>query len=303
MKTAVIMDVQRYSIHDGPGIRTTVFFKGCHMACAWCHNPESQRPEVEMLFYEGRCIGCKSCLALCKRSAHRMDGGQHRVELALCRDCPEMAACAQGCPAGALQLCGQVMDAAQLLERVLADRPFYGKEGGVTCSGGEALLQDEFLMEFLPLCKENGISTCLDTTFNVDWERIEKLLPYVDWILADLKFMDDAAHRRYTGAEGTRTRENLKRLSKLGKRVILRMPLAAGVNDSPEEMEARREFLRTLPNVERVDCFAVTNHGAEKYRALQRQPVFFNRDMDLEALVKRAEDSLELSRTECARER
>lgn len=294
MEKAVIMDIQRFSIHDGPGIRTTVFFKGCHMACAWCHNPESQRMEPEMLFYKERCLGCKSCLSLCKRQAHGFENGVHEVELSKCRGCAEMEACSQSCPAGALRLCGEEMDASQVLSRVMLDRDFYGAEGGVTCSGGEALLQGEFLEEFLPLCKAQGISTCLDTSLNVAWERVERILPWTDLFLADLKFVEEEAHLRYTGKSGKQTIENLRKLSELEKPVILRMPLIAGVNDTPKEAEERKKLLNELSNIRRVDCFAVTGHGAAKYRALQRSFQDFNRGEDPERLAENMRKQMEI---------
>ena len=286
MKKAMIMDIQRYSIHDGPGIRTTVFFKGCHMDCKWCHNPESQRQSSEMLFYEERCIGCGACLSLCHQKAHRIEKGRHRVELALCRECSRMEICAENCPAQAMQMCGREMEAEELLEKVLADRDFYGEEGGVTCSGGEALLQGAFLLEFLSLCKAEGISTCLDTTLNVPWEEVERLLPFTDLFLVDIKFMDPKKHMQYCGTEGILTVENLYRLAKRGKRVILRMPILSGINDTKSEVRERRKLLADLPNVERVDCFAVTGHGAGKYRALQREFIPFHENVDLEKLAR-----------------
>lgn len=292
MKKAVIMDIQRYSIHDGPGIRTTVFFKGCHMSCKWCHNPESQRPEIEMMFYSERCIQCMECFSFCKRKAHRIVNGIHRTDLSLCRNCPRMEACSQSCPAGALRICGQEMETEEVLREVLADRDFYGKEGGVTCSGGEALLQDEFLLEFLPLCKGAGISTCLDTTLNVEWKRIERLLPFVDLFLVDLKFMDPEKHRYFSGTDGHLTAENLYRLSGEGKPVILRMPLLSGINDTKEEADKRKQLIEKLDNIQRVDCFAVTGHGAAKYRALQREFVPFNQGVDPEALAAEMKEKM-----------
>lgn len=279
------MDIQRYSIHDGPGIRTTVFFKGCHMACVWCHNPESQCVEPEMLYYGQRCIGCGSCILFCKRRAHSLEGGIHRVDLSLCRDCDQKEACSSICPPEALKLCGRRMTAEQVLTRVLKDRDFYGAEGGVTCSGGEALLQSGFLEEFLPLCKEKGISTCMDTTLNVDWKYVECLLSWTDLFLVDIKFMVNEKHIRYTGKDGRRSVENLLRLSDREIPVILRMPLAAGLNDNGEEAAARRKLLGRLKNVQRVDCFAVTNHGLGKYRALQRAEVKFNQGIDYDEMV------------------
>lgn len=292
MKKAVIMDVQRYSIHDGPGIRTTVFFKGCHMACRWCHNPESQYIKPEMMFYQERCIECLECLSFCHRKAHKIENGKHTINLTICKTCTEKEKCAQACPTEALHLCGQEIEAAELLERVAADCDFYGEDGGVTCSGGEPFLQEEFLQEFLPMCKEQGISTCLDTTLNVEWEKIDKLLHFIDLFLVDIKFMDKILHEKYTGVDGERMKTNLYRLSKLAKPVIIRMPLIEGVNDTEKEIEARQYILTKLSNVQRVDCFAVTNHATAKYRALQRECEYFNQETDMSALVEKVSEKL-----------
>lgn len=292
MGKAMIMDVQRYSIHDGPGIRTTVFFKGCHMACRWCHNPESQYTKPEVIFYQEQCIGCLCCLSFCQREAHKIEKGKHTIDLTICKTCTEKEKCTQVCPTEALRLCGQEIEAEELLKKVMVDRDFYGEEGGVTCSGGEPLLQEAFLQEFLPMCKEQGISTCLDTTLNVEWKKIDKLLPFIDLFLVDIKFMDKILHTKYTGMDGECLKQNLYHLSKLDKPVIVRMPLVFGVSDTGEEIEARRHFLTELSNVQRVDCFAVTNHAAAKYRALQRTYEYFNQGMDLDVLVEKINKKL-----------
>lgn len=280
MKEALIMDIQRFSIHDGPGIRTTVFFKGCHMSCKWCHNPESWNRDAEMLFYQERCIQCMSCKDFCTKGAHSLKDGKHQINLETCRNCTRMEECAGRCPAEAMRICGRRMSSGEVLEKVLADRIFYGDEGGVTCSGGEALLQDEFLFEFFTMCRENGLSTCLDTTLNVEWERVERLLPLTDLFLVDIKFMDEEKHRHYTGRDGRLTIQNLRNLSELKKPVILRMPLLAGINDTVWEAEERGKLLKELTNVQRVDFFAVTGHGAAKYRALQKEFIPFNRNQE-----------------------
>lgn len=292
MEKAVVMEIQRFSIHDGPGIRTTVFFKGCHMRCQWCHNPESHNSEPEMLFFQEHCIGCGSCLSVCKREAHSLQNDIHYLDLKCCQGCPNMMDCSQSCPTEALRLCGRWMDAQQILREVLIDRAFYGKEGGVTCSGGEALLQNKFLLEFLPMCKGEGISTCVDTTLNVSWNQVENLLPWTDLFLVDLKFTNQKVHKDYTGVSGEQTIENLYRLSEIQKPVILRMPLLQGVNDADAEGNSRKTLLENLSNVMRIDCFAVTNHGTAKYKALQREYMLFNQGVDLEMIVKDMEKCL-----------
>lgn len=292
MKSATIMDIQRYSIHDGPGIRTTVFFKGCHMACRWCHNPESQRREPELLFYENRCINCGECMPLCRKNAHSMARGKHRIDLSLCAGCPGREACSRICPAEAIKLCGREMTTKEVLHQVMKDRDFYGSQGGVTCSGGEPLLQDDFLAEFLPLCKENRISVCLDTTLNVEWKRVEKILPWTDLFLVDVKFMENDSQLYYTGTDGKRGLENLYRLSERNIPVIIRMPLINGVSDTDKEISERKKLLKNLKNVRRVDCFAVSDHAAGKYRALQRTEEKFNRGVEEGPFVKSIENKL-----------
>lgn len=292
MKAATIMDIQRYSIHDGPGIRTTVFFKGCHMACRWCHNPESQRGEPELLFYENSCINCGECVPLCRKNAHSTENGKHRIDLSLCAGCTGIEACSRICPAEAMKLCGREMTTEEVLHQVMKDRDFYGSQGGVTCSGGEPLLQEDFLAEFLPLCKENRISICLDTTLNVDWKRVERVLPWTDLFLVDVKFMENDSQLYYTGMDGKRGLENLYRLSERNVPVIIRMPLIKGVNDTDKEITERKKLLENLKNVQRVDCFAVGNHAAGKYRALQRMEEKFNRDVETSLFVKSVEHKL-----------
>lgn len=274
MKQAIIMDVQRYSIHDGPGVRTTVFFKGCHMNCLWCHNPESQNPAPELLFYPNQCVGCGACRDACRQGAATAQG----VQVGLCAGCPDQAACAARCPSEALRLCGRQMTVEQVLEEVRADRAFYGgpeepvsRRGGVTCSGGEPLLQEAFVAQLLSACREEGFGTCVDTTLNLPWERVEAVLPVTDLFLVDLKLMDDALARQYTGQDSRLVRENLQRLAELSKPVILRTPLVKGVNDTPEEAGAREAFLAGMGNILRHDLFAVTDHGAKKYQALGRE--------------------------------
>lgn len=291
MKTAQIMEIQRFSIHDGPGIRTTVFLKGCQMRCQWCHNPESWNTGEDLLFYEERCIGCRECERLCKRGAHYFTEKGHKTELSLCRDCPEKRNCAAACPAGALTVCGRDISEDGLLQEILKDADFYGEEGGVTCSGGEPLLQHAFLEGFLRKCKEIKINTCIDTALNTDWEQIAALTEYTDLFLVDLKAMDTKLHRQLTGIGNEKLLYNLKRLSEEKKPVIIRMPLIPGVNDTKEEIRARRDFLKQLSNVCRVDCFAVTDHAASKYRAMQLPFRPFGQ-ADADEAVKRVREAL-----------
>ena len=276
---AIVMDIQRFSIHDGPGVRTTVFLKGCHLRCQWCHNPESQLTQPQLLFYEERCIGCGQCSKfciknVCKPREVKGTAGNHIVygpDLSVCQVCDNGKACAESCPAQVIQLCGQKMTVQQVMTQVEKDIDFYEDGGGVTFSGGEPLLQHSFLEKILPKCAEKGISVCLDTTLEVPWEFIEPLLKYVKLFLVDVKVLDPKMAKRYQGCAYRYLPENLKRLSDRQIPVIIRVPIAAGVNDTPEEIQKREALLGKLTNVVRVDSFAVSDHGASKYRALQRK--------------------------------
>lgn len=234
-----------------------------------------------MIFFENLCIGCGACRRFCKRGAV---GTERRVNLSICRDCPAKQDCAENCPAQAMKLCGALMSTAEVLREVLRDRAFYGStvdnllsRGGVTCSGGEPLLQADFVAELLEQCCQEGVGTCVDTTLNLDWSVVERVLPFTELFLVDLKLMDDENAKKYTGMDNRLTVENLNRLSVLGKPVILRIPLLMGLNDTPKEEQAREKVLAGLSNIMRVDRFYVTNHAASKYRALQRENRFFNK--------------------------
>jgi pyruvate formate lyase activating enzyme len=225
--------------------------------------------------------------------AHRFEGGKHIIDLDKCMGCECINNCGKICPTEAMRQCGIEMDSKEVLEKVLADKLFYGIDGGVTCSGGEPLLQEEFLMEFLPMCKDEGISTCIDTALNVEWEKVEKILPWVDIFLVDLKFMDNDSHMHYTGKGAAYVIDNLHRLSDKQKPVIIRMPLAANVNDSEKEIKQRRRLLNELSNVKRIDIFAVSDHAATKYKSLQREFVSFNKDVDKEIMINNMRKGLE----------
>ena len=203
--TATIFDIQRCSFVDGPGIRTTVFFKGCNLRCAWCHNPESQSAHPEMLYYRDKCVGCGKCREKCPNGLEKCD---------LCGKCEPY------CAADARRVCGKSYTVDEILGEVLADKPFYETSGGgVTFSGGECLLHPEFLRGLLQKCKENGLHTAVDTAGHVPFSAFEHVLPYTDLFLYDIKLMDTQAHRTYVGVENTLILENLARLLQRGAKV------------------------------------------------------------------------------------
>lgn len=263
-----VMDIQRFSIHDGPGIRTTVFFKGCPLRCWWCHNPESQADGLEIMVRKERCIQCMACEEACPEGAiHVSEEGPAIVR----ERCTQCGACAEVCPAEALQLVGREMTAAEVMEQVEKDIAFYDESGGgVTFSGGEPLSQPHFLLALLQACQAREIHTAVDTCGFAPWESFEKVRHHADLFLYDVKLLDDEKHREYTGASNVPILENLRRLSRLGHEIILRLPLVPGVNDTIEQVRAIGEFAAGLPHLRRVDVLPYHHMAVEKYGRLDR---------------------------------
>ncbi|MBN1642684.1 MAG: glycyl-radical enzyme activating protein [Anaerolineae bacterium] len=247
MQEGTVTNIQRFSIHDGPGIRTTVFLKGCNLRCFWCHNPETLRTSPELQVFPERCIGCGACLEACVRGAHVRVDGQRRFLRERCIAC---GACADTCYAECLVLVGERMTVDQVLEEVVRDRPFYERSGGgVTLSGGEPLLQIEFTRAVLSRCREEGLHTAIETAAHCAWERLESILPVTDLVMMDLKLMDPALHRACTGVTNERILANARTLGASGKPLIVRTPVVPGVNDTEEAITALASFAATLPGL------------------------------------------------------
>jgi pyruvate formate lyase activating enzyme len=268
--SGILFDIRKYSIHDGPGIRTAVFFKGCPLACAWCHNPESQSFRPELLLRPGRCIDCGACLTSCQPDAiHPSPSGVGVVtDRARCTACGK---CTLVCVAEARQLVGQQYSVDQVMAEIEADRVFYERSGGgVTFTGGEPLAQPRFLLELLSACHTRGISTVLDTSGFAPWQVLDEIRPLVDLFLYDLKLMDESRHIHWTGISNADILSNLRQLSDAGSRILVRIPLIPGINDDEENLGAMGEFLASLSTPPPVELLPYHNIAEAKYAGLGR---------------------------------
>lgn len=273
LSSATIFNIQRFSIYDGPGIRTSVFFKGCSLRCLWCHNPESisRAPQIE--FAPDKCIGCGRCFSACPGKLHIPAENGHQIRFSDCVGCGK---CADTCFAEALTLVGQSMTAREAADAILTDKPYFEQSGGgVTFTGGECLLYADFLSEVMGLLSPEKLSFAIDTAGNVPWEAFEKVLPYTRFFLYDVKAADPALHKALTGSDNTRILSNLRRLAALGCRIIVRYPFIPPYNNG--EAAAIAELLAPL-GVEAVEIMPYHRLGEGKYAAIgmeNRAPLAF----------------------------
>lgn len=263
-KKGIIFNIQRYSIQDGPGIRTTVFLKGCPLRCLWCHNPEGIKPEPEIIWWETRCIGCRKCLESCHLETQIFPP-------AFDPDCDLCGECLRVCPAKALELAGREYSSEELMEEILKDRVFFDiSQGGVTFSGGEPLFQGDFLLEVLSKCKKERIHTAVDTAGFANLELIKKVEELTDLFLYDLKTMDQKKHLDSTGVPNFQILENLTWLSKKPEKVIVRFPVIPGFNDNEGEIQGMGEFLLSL-KIPEIDLIPYHKMARDKYRRLRKE--------------------------------
>jgi glycyl-radical enzyme activating protein len=261
-----IFEIQRFSIHDGPGIRTTVFLKGCPLKCAWCHNPEGISPALQLSFLPDKCIGCGYCLRACRHGGHRLVDGKHVLDRAPCEVC---GACAAECYAGALELVGRDVTVGDVLDEVLRDQPFYETSGGgLTLSGGEPLAQIQFTEALLAAAKDHGLHCCMETCGLAPWERLQRVLPQVDLFLYDIKDLDPARHQAHTGVPNDQILANVRALHAAGAALRLRVPLIPSYNDQEDNLAGLAQLALALPGIEGVELMPYHRLGAGKHYRL-----------------------------------
>lgn len=269
-----ILNIQRMSTEDGPGLRTTVFLKGCSLKCNWCHNPESIKPKKEFEWFGTRCIGCQSCIKACKQNAIKFTQKGIIFDEQACIKC---LACAEECPTNAIEVKGIDWEATNIFKELVKDKAYFGKEGGVTLSGGEALYQADFAIELCKLLKKEGLHVAIDTCGQIKYEKLEKSLEYVDLFLYDVKLMNPDLHKKYTGVDNTLILENLKKLAEKiiknkSSKLWIRTPIIPDSTSNLENIKAIKKFINEniYEAVERWELCAFNNLCSSKYQRLGR---------------------------------
>lgn len=263
---AFITEIERFAVNDGPGIRTLVFIKGCPLRCRWCCNPETQARSPQLAYTRARCLNCGECVAVCPPGALKQGEGGLEIDRARCTLC---GLCARQCASEALVVIGESMTAAEVFAEIRKDAVFFQSSGGgVTLSGGEPLASPRFARDLLQRCKRAGIHTALETCGHVSWKAFESVLPYVDLFLFDFKHADPRRHEEGTGVSNRRILENLLRLDRAGKEIVIRVPLIPGFNDSEDDLRQSLAFIARLGRVRRIDLLPYHQLGKPKYEKL-----------------------------------
>jgi len=266
-----VLNIERYTLHDGPGIRTTVFLKGCPLRCLWCSNPESQLGRPELVYFEDKCIACGRCVDVCPRNAIVQDKPDAPVTVLFDR-CDGCGQCIEACYVEALTLAGEKMTAEEVVAIVERDLPFYKhSQGGVTLSGGEALAQPEFSAEVLRLCQTKGIHTAIQTSGQASLKSLQQVLPHLDLVIFDIKHLDNQTHQKLTGVPNDQILDNLSYINLSGTPVVIQVPLIPGLNDSEENLDNLAKLVKSLPSVMGLSLLSYHTLGLTKYRCTGRE--------------------------------
>lgn len=263
----LIFDIKRFAVHDGPGIRTTVFLKGCPLHCLWCHSPESQRPEPELMYFTNLCLQCSECVIVCPTQAQTTDTTQKIV-----RDrCTRCGHCVKACYQGALKMVGTYLEVDEVLHELQKDAQYYRQsQGGITLSGGEPLLQPQFTQALLKACKDQYYHTALETCGYATWSRFQSILPSVDLVFYDLKHINREKHIQFTGVSNDLIIHNLRKLDQMGPSYVVRVPVIPTVNDDPDDVEAMATLCSSLKHLQFIELLPYHRLGASKYQHLAR---------------------------------
>ncbi|ALB44950.1 MULTISPECIES: glycerol dehydratase activator DhaB2 [Clostridium] len=279
----VIFNIQKFSLHDGPGIRTIVFFKGCNMSCLWCSNPESQEVAPQIMFNKNLCTKCGRCQSVCETSAIDMNS-VYRIDKSKCIKCKR---CVESCLNGALVLEGKKYSVEEIIKELKKDSVQYRRSnGGITLSGGEVLLQPDFAVALLKECKAYGWHTAIETAMYVNSEAVKKVMQYIDLAMIDIKSMDDEVHKKFTGVSNNIILKNIKLSDQLTKEIIIRIPVIEGFNADLKSIGEIAQFSKSLTNLKRIDLLPYHNYGENKYEAI-------GRDYLLGELKSPSEDKME----------
>ena len=264
MTEGLVFDIKKFSIHDGPGIRTTIFLKGCPLACVWCHNPESQDPSSELFYRNHRCIACGTCEKICPEKAVFASGDGYLTNSTLCKVC---GICTEACPAEARQLVGRWMSVTEVVEEIQKDQLFYEESGGgITVSGGEPLMQPTFLAALLKACGELSIHRAVDTSGLVEEQRLLDVAADTELFLYDLKHAHPQKHREFTGVSNEQILKNLRRLAESDVTICVRVPLISGFNDDDENIHRTASFVRSLPKKCEISLLPFHRSAEDKHR-------------------------------------
>lgn len=293
MITANVFDIKRFSINDGDGIRTTIFLKGCPLACKWCQNPEGLIPEIRLWYARNICVSCKSCIVACEENALRWDDRGVAIDHASCTRCSE---CVVACPTGAIRFDAREMSVAEALEEIKKDRPFYGTDGGVTLSGGECMVSPAFSLGVLRGCRECGINAQIETSLYARPEIVDAFAETTDKIIADIKLIDPARHYLATGVDNALILSNIRRLAQQDTNLLIRVPLIPGFTDDEENMRGIAQFVASLGREIPVELLNFNPMCREKYESLRKTYQF---DPDEREIPQQRVDALKQILTDC----